>query len=79
MNRSLAFDQFKLSVLKQTAIEVCHTHLQSDGVDLSTPEGIDLARNRVQQQTNTAEIRLLEQRLARAAFRARATAARSKT
>lgn len=72
----MTLDEFKYRASQETACLVADMHLRAAGVDLSTPGGLDLLRDHVQQQMNTAEIRALKQRLAREEFRARAKAAR---
>ena len=73
----LELDQFKLRMKRETALMIAFSQLRSEGVCLDTPEGKGLLRDRVQQQLDSAAIEVLQRRIARGEFLARAEASKA--
>jgi hypothetical protein len=74
--RDFNFERFRKEQAEKTALILCRIELQAAGVDLSTPEGLGLLRDRYQRQMNSAGTQGEKQRLAGAKCRALVKAAR---
>ena len=62
----LEVDQCRLRLAQQVVLMTSCQALRVEGVNLDTPEGRDLLRDRVRQQLDSAEIEALQKRIAQA-------------